>query len=124
MPSPLCPATTANRLRYLAIVATTAFASTRHSAAFVGSFAAALSTKAASRLRGGQHQSATFMMGSPPLGDEEKVVIVGGGIGEEVLSMPLGPSAARPLGRSAAAPLSTYVGISSLCSRRMFCKVK
>ncbi len=115
MPSPLGPATTANRLRYLAILATTVFASTRHSAAFVGSFAAALSTKAASRLRGGQQQSASFMMGSPPLGDEEKVVIVGGGIGEKVISMPL-----EPLGRGT----FCNAGVSRLFfSRRMFARV-
>lgn len=75
---PLCQAATASRLKYLAIVATTVIATTRPSAAFVGSFTSASAT---SSKRGGRRQPLT--MGSPPLGAEERVVIVGGGIGEE-----------------------------------------
>lgn len=84
---PLCSVATASRLKYLAVVATTVIATARPSTAFVGSSFSSTSTSAASSRRGGRRQQCqpSLTMGSPPLAAEERVVIVGGGIGDEGL---------------------------------------
>lgn len=83
MPSPL-RAPTAGRLGHLAVVATTVLGHALPASAFVFSFASALSsrTSAVTASAGKQTSRGLMSMGSPPLGAEERVVIVGGGIGE------------------------------------------
>lgn len=77
--------TTANRLGHFAIAVTIALTSVRRSSAFVVS--SGLSTAVLSSARRGAALQGLTM--ASPLGPEEKVVIIGGGIGEESRRMRL-----------------------------------
>ncbi|CAN0064405.1 unnamed protein product [Scytosiphon promiscuus] len=83
MPSPLSPPT-ARRLGHLAVIATTVLGHALPASAFVVSFASAFSSRtsatSASSSASGKRSRGLMSMGSPPLGAEERVVIVGGGI--------------------------------------------